>query len=240
MATDDSQRRDADASARPHGAGEALVLLGVSLLLFGATLLLEAPRGTLLGDVLPALRVLAWIGPAYFVAHRRGVDPFRVHGLLGRPEHLGRAALVSGVILGSFVVGFVAWQAHAGGTARHVGRLALGDLGLFVAGQVLLVALPEEYFFRGVLQPALDPPGGPGRSLLGAPFGRGVVAAAALFALCHLVDVQRADRLLVFFPALWFGWVRSLTGSIAPAVVVHALANTVQHVLFVSYNGFAS
>ena len=56
--------------------------------------------------------------------------------------------------------------------------------------------------------------------------GRGAVLAAALFALAHL-DPLALDpsRLLTFFPALWFAWLRARTGALAPAIAGHAAAN---------------
>ena len=35
-------------------------------------------------------------------------------------------------------------------------------------------------------------------------------------------------RLLTFFPALWFGWLRRVTGSIVPAILAHAASNLLQ------------
>jgi membrane protease YdiL (CAAX protease family) len=102
---------------------------------------------------------------------------------------------------------------------------------------LVFVALPEEYFFRGVLQPSLERKGGPRRRLLGAPFGRGVVIAAALFALAHVLFQPELRRLAVFFPALWFGWLRSRTGSLAPGIVAHALANAVEVACFGAWFG---
>ena len=56
-------------------------------------------------------------------------------------------------------------------------------------------------------------------------------ALAALFALVHLVVVPHPGRLLVFFPALVFGWLAERSrGALAPAVH-HALCNVVLRML---------
>ena len=100
-----------------------------------------------------------------------------------------------------------------------------GSLALTVLVQVLVVALPEELFYRGWLQTAwarLRP--GRGVTVLGARLGHGFLATQALFAAGHLVSGQ-PWRLATFFPALLFGWLRARTGSVVAPTVVHALSN---------------
>ena len=98
-------------------------------------------------------------------------------------------------------------------------------LGL-LATQLLLVALPEEAFFRGYVLTRLQraSPGGWFR-LAGVPWGAADVAAAGLFAAVHLVAIPSPGRLLVFFPGLLFGWVARRTGSSVGPAVLHALCN---------------
>ena len=88
-----------------------------------------------------------------------------------------------------------------------------------------LVALPEEWFFRGYLQPRLDARFGTPRRLWGAQVGWGFVLAALAFALLHPILIPGAHRLLVFFPALLFGWLRARSGNVGAAVLVHAGSN---------------
>jgi membrane protease YdiL (CAAX protease family) len=99
------------------------------------------------------------------------------------------------------------------------------DLALRLAVQLLVVALPEELFYRGFLQTAwerTDP--GAGVRVLGARLGKGFLATQALFALGHLVVLQ-PWRLATFFPGLLFGWLRARTGDVAAGVWFHALSN---------------
>ena len=94
-----------------------------------------------------------------------------------------------------------------------------------------LVALPEEWFFRGYLQTRLDERMGTPRRLLGVQVGWGFVISAFAFAVLHPILIPGPHRLLVFFPALLFGYLRARGGNIGAAVVVHALANLVQAVV---------
>lgn len=100
-----------------------------------------------------------------------------------------------------------------------------------------LVALPEEWFFRGYLQTRLDTLLGRPRRLLGADVGWGLVLAALAFALLHPILLPGFHRLLVFFPALLFGWLRARTGAIGASVLVHALSNVLLAVVSRMYFG---
>jgi membrane protease YdiL (CAAX protease family) len=86
-----------------------------------------------------------------------------------------------------------------------------------VVTQFLLVAFPEEAFFRGYLQQAF---GGGSRS---------VVLGSALFSVAHLpasLVGGDASALLVFFPSLVMGWLYDRTGNILPGIIFHGCANT--------------
>jgi membrane protease YdiL (CAAX protease family) len=110
------------------------------------------------------------------------------------------------------------------GTAAFAFRLPEAP-GLALLLQVLVVALPEELFYRGWMQTAwarLVP--GRGVTVLGARLGHGFLATQALFAVGHLVSGQ-PWRLATFFPGLLFGWLRARTGSVVAPVVAHALSN---------------
>lgn len=110
------------------------------------------------------------------------------------------------------------------GVPRFAFRLPDG-LALLAAVQVLVVALPEELFYRGWLQTSLAR-GAPGRgvTVLGARLGRGFLLTQVLFALGHLVTLQ-PWRVGTFFPGLLFGWLRERTGGIWAPVAAHALSN---------------
>lgn len=112
-----------------------------------------------------------------------------------------------------------------------------GGLALRALTQLLVVALPEELFYRGWMQTSWAG-AAPARKvrLLGADLGRGFIATQALFALGHLVRLQ-PWRLGTFFPGLLFGWLRARTGNVAASVLTHALSNLFIAVLEASFYG---
>jgi len=157
---------------------------------------------------------------------------------------------VCAVVFPAFFVVYAAWARllpHLpDGLARLLAPYALPQsphfrlparLPLLVLNQFLVVALPEELFYRGWMQTswaATDP--GRRVRVLGADLGRGFLATQALFALGHLVVFQ-VWRLGTFFPGLLFGWLRARTGNVAAAVVVHALSNLFLATLEASFYG---
>ncbi|MBM4375988.1 MAG: CPBP family intramembrane metalloprotease [Deltaproteobacteria bacterium] len=104
-----------------------------------------------------------------------------------------------------------------------------------VAGQVLVIALPEEAFFRGYLQSALDGRLGARFRIFGAEVGLGWLLSAALFAVGHVLTVPDPARLAVFFPALAFGWLRARTGGIGASLAFHAACNLFSSWLALAY-----
>jgi len=91
--------------------------------------------------------------------------------------------------------------------------------------QLLLISLPEEWFFRGYLQGRFNQVFGKKWKFLSAQIGPGLFLATILFALAHFTFRPFPDRLLVFFPALAFGWLREKTDSLLAPVLFHFLAN---------------
>jgi uncharacterized protein len=111
------------------------------------------------------------------------------------------------------------------------------DFVLLTLSQLVVVAIPEELFFRGYLMERLEQVWPPTHRLLGAKVGWALIVSSALFALGHLAVIPNPQRLAVFFPALLFGWMRARTGSIAAGALYHALCNVLADTLHVSYFG---
>jgi len=82
------------------------------------------------------------------------------------------------------------------------------------AHHLLLVALPEEVFFRGYLYDAFEEAG-----------REPVLPVALLFAIGHFVIAPSPFRLLTFFPALLLGWGRKRSGNVYVPTAVHFLYN---------------
>jgi membrane protease YdiL (CAAX protease family) len=198
-----------------------------------------------------AIACMFLVGP--YLATRVSKRPFdeRAAGLY--VGSFGRGARTLGLALGvtwpAFVVGFFLYYGAvcgehpmalgglcsrwhgAGGVHWH---LPDGFL-LLALSQILVVAVPEEVFFRGYLLARFEERFPSRRQLWGAAVGWPLVVTSALFAAGHfLVDFQ-PGRLAVFFPALAFGWMRSRSGSVASGAVFHALCNLLSEVLHESY-----
>lgn len=234
----------------------ALALAG---LVAGKLVSLVEPSG-LLGANLAGVAALLFIALPEAHLRARGEEwpdyGVPLHGLSDRRtwRAFGRGALaalaVAAVVFPLFAAAFGLWAevlprlppglAHAlapyGRPPRFAFRLPQNFLVLALV-QVLVVALPEEMFYRGFMQTAWRR-NRPERSVavLGARLGSGFVATQALFAAGHLV-VLEPWRLGTFFPGLLFGWLRERTGSIAAPVALHALSNLFIATLEASFYG---
>lgn len=128
----------------------------------------------------------------------------------------------SAVVALPYLVGWRAWWQPRFAFALSVRPVEAIDETL---GQLLVIALPEEAFYRGYLQSRFDDAWPRRWQVLGATVGPGLLVAALIFALGHVVTVQLPARLAVFFPALLFGWLRARTGGIGASVLFHAFCN---------------
>lgn len=102
--------------------------------------------------------------------------------------------------------------------------------------QVVLVAIPEEFFYRGYMQERLN------QALPQKQWSLGplwltwpIVITSVLFAIGHLFIGFGAHRLLVFFPSLLFGALKEKSGGIVAPVVFHAGCNLMVYVVSVHY-----
>ncbi|HEY5922434.1 MAG TPA: CPBP family intramembrane glutamic endopeptidase [Kofleriaceae bacterium] len=95
----------------------------------------------------------------------------------------------------------------------------------FVLVQMLVVALPEELFFRGFLLGLLEKRFPPKRRFLGGGIGLALVLSSLAFAIIHIPKEGDPRNLATFFPGLVFGWMRSATGSIMASTITHGASN---------------
>lgn len=144
---------------------------------------------------------------------------------------LGWALLVCALTLPPFWLGYLTWFA--------IDRPLSPDLGPEfwdgALGHLIVIALPEEMFYRGYLQTQLDQAYPPRLRVLGARLGWGVVLASVIFAMGHVLSTPHPSRLAVFFPSLVFGWLRARTDGIGSAVLYHAACNVFAAFLARSY-----
>jgi uncharacterized protein len=86
----------------------------------------------------------------------------------------------------------------------------------FVLAQVVVVAIPEEFFFRGYIQGRLRDAFSPAAA---------IAMSSLIFGLGHYLVDYDPQRLAVAFPGVVFGILREKTGSIAPGALFHASCN---------------
>jgi membrane protease YdiL (CAAX protease family) len=238
---------DGDARAAPQPATLRQALAAAAITTAAVTALSwlapEKYAATLVG--------LAFLAATWWLVLRRDEETVRAFGLsLGgllepvaiAPRKLAKAALgaigwASLLALIAFPPFFFGFRAYYQVAHFHF-RLPASPLD-DVAGQLVAIALPEEAFFRGYLQTALDQSMPPRWRILGADLGPGWILSAAIFALGHFFTRPHPERLAVFFPALVFGWVRARTKGVGAGIVFHAACNVFSATLARSY-GLAS
>jgi uncharacterized protein len=143
------------------------------------------------------------------------------------------AALASGLLIFPFFwFGFRIWWQVGDFQPAPLATIANDAL-----GQLLVIALPEEAFYRGYLQTSLERDLGRTVTVLGAKVGWGVVLTSCIFAFGHLLTELNPSRLAVFFPSLVFGFLRARTKGIGASLVFHAMCNLFSSYLAHSYFG---
>jgi len=111
------------------------------------------------------------------------------------------------------------------------------NLLMLAATHLLVVALPEELFYRGFLHKRLEEAFQASSAtfrLWGVRIGPELWLGAALFALGHLTEPY-PWRLATFFPALLFIFLRLRTGTLLAPIIVHALSNIFMAILEASF-----
>ena len=189
-----------------------------------------------------------------FVADRRR-EELEDYGF--RPEPVARGLVIAGVciaiIFPVFAAGYFGFYeiacksellahlvprgmcARYGGWGHAHAPAMTWSLANFCVVQLVVVALPEELFFRGMLLHLLEKRFPPKRRILGGGVGWALVISAAAFALIHLPREGDPRALATFFPGLLFGWMRSATGSILASTVTHGCSNILIRLLDLSF-----
>lgn len=166
----------------------------------------------------------AWllVAIAATFVRRRSLDDLALEPRLTPPPLLAHLVALP-LLLGGYAAAHVAFAVGFRGDA-FVPELP-PDLAAIFVHHLLVVAVPEEVFFRGYLQSTLERAfPAPRRTVLGAEVGPALLLQAALFAVCHLATGDWT-RLRVGTFGLLAGWLRTRTGSVAAPIVYHALAN---------------
>lgn len=98
--------------------------------------------------------------------------------------------------------------------------------------QLLLIALPEEFFFRGYLQTMMTTRFSKTFHFLGIKFFEmpwAVPLTCLIFAFSHSFITFRWWHFAIFFPSLAFGWLRYKTNGLIAPVLFHATSNLVMN-----------
>lgn len=200
---------------------------------------------------LGALVAIVFLYLTVLVANRRG-EELADFGFCSRPRlrSIAIAFTYIAVVFPIFTAGFVMFYDLAcakgsllaplappgicfgfgGWDSAHWPALGLATLELAFV-QVVVIALPEELFFRGLIHQLCERALPPKRRVWGGGLGWALIISSALFAFGHLAVTFDPRRLAVFFPGLVFGWMRSATGSIFAGVVAHTASNLFIHIL---------
>jgi membrane protease YdiL (CAAX protease family) len=155
------------------------------------------------------------------------IDERRLFRSMG--QALGWASLCAAI---AFVPFFFGWRYFWHPRGAFSLQLNPMDAVNEVFGQLVIIALPEEAFYRGYLQSRLDQafPGMRIR-LLGADVGPALIVTSVIFALGHFATIHEPARLAVFFPSLLFGWLRYRTKGIGAGLAFHAMCNVFSELL---------
>jgi len=155
--------------------------------------------------------------------------PYDVYGLtLRNPGSLRFHLVTIAVIFGGYALLHYAFARAVLGL--HFVPALPPDFGQVVFGQLVIIGLSEEFFFRGYLQTQLNQYFDRRFQFLGVRFGWGLILAAVLFGVCHIVTGD-LTRLRVIFFGLFAGWLRERTDTIAVPAAYHGCANILYEVL---------
>jgi uncharacterized protein len=217
---------------------QAMVALGVAIALTGV--LAVCTRVVPARFVATAIAAL-FLGLVWYFVWDKDDDAVTAHGLslggLLLPRQsidwsatfrsAGLVLVLAILVFIPFTYGYVVYYRFLGLLPQH--GLAVHPPGWRFAenafGQLLMVALPEEAFYRGYLQTRLERALPAGITVLGGRIGIATFVTSVVFAVGHIATIPHPARLAVFFPSLLFGWMRSRTGGIGAALVFHACCN---------------
>lgn len=100
-----------------------------------------------------------------------------------------------------------------------------------LAFNIIAVALPEEYFYRGFLQPLILKSSTFSHWAIKRKVFAAIFIQAIFFAAGHFLVDFNPLRLAVFFPAVVFGFLAFKSGGITAGIIFHAFANQVSWTL---------
>ncbi len=233
-----------EGSGRWRAFGEALAVAVVvtGLVTAAARLLPDKAVATTIGFI--------FLGATGLMVWRKEDDKVERYGLalggLVVPEAPWRRTLRDGAVATGWALGLAAltfvpfyfgfraywrWRGLVPDGAHFAWPVRPLTLLTNFGGQLLMIALPEEAFYRGYLQTRLDEALPQRARILGAEVGFSLLLTSLLFAVGHVATIPSAQRLAVFFPSLVFGWLRARTRGVGAGIAYHALCNVFSELL---------
>jgi membrane protease YdiL (CAAX protease family) len=154
---------------------------------------------------------------------RRSLDFFSF-GLGSLLRSLKVFVVTSIIIFVPFLVLAHFWQKLVWGL-EFKGVAGFPDFWSMLIVQILVVALPEEFYFRGYFQSTMDRIFRRRWRIFGVHLGWGWLLTAIIFAFAHTIITYKWWHFAIFFPALVFGYLRERTGLIIAPTLFHAASN---------------
>lgn len=176
------------------------------------------------GWILEVLVPITWVYLPVILLYWKKRD-FKQYGLIGNGwrRDLILALVIGLVVLPLFLTGFYLYHGlFLDRTIEIRWNLQIAWAALI---QVLVIAFPEEVFFRGYMQSHLNILFTKRLNWRGWSLSWSIVVTSLLFALGHFIIHPNPARLAVFFPSLLFGLMRERSGSVISSGLFHGLAN---------------
>ncbi|MGA3294730.1 MAG: type II CAAX endopeptidase family protein [Candidatus Acidiferrales bacterium] len=123
-------------------------------------------------------------------------------------------------------IGFLTWHPELH-QLRGVPLSGIGSFVLSAVGILFFTAWPEEFLFRGLLQNLLS-------KTLKSPWA-GLIVTSLIFGFSHIFHAPVPNWKYVFLATIagiFYGRAWMKTGSLVPGILIHALVDTLWHVLF--------
>ncbi len=196
-------------------------------LLFVTRVLFSARGSFFVGDWLPLIVAILFLyAPAITMwARKRRLD-FLDRNLAGYKRSFLTFIVSALIVFPAFLILAHYWQIMVFGKVAFKAAPFPNLIGT-VFFQILIVSLPEEFFFRGYFQSAMDSIFSKRWRVLGVYLGWGWLVTALVFAFAHSAIYFKWWHFSIFFPALLFGYLRERTGTITAPVLFHAMSNVV-------------
>lgn len=141
-------------------------------------------------------------------------------------------SLASLVIFPVFLLGAHLYQSFLGYSYQSASMNGLLNL---ILGQIIMVALPEEVFFRGYMQKELKTIFKKDYQIGLLSVNKGVLLTSFLFAISHSLITVQWWHLFIFFPSMIFAFLKEKTGTILAPILFHASSNILMQWIAVHY-----